>query len=67
MYLKIFGIILSFYITYPAIVFTNYVKVLYVFDFYVYICVRHIEIHRNVLTLVKVCIMRMLKRMFEDE
>ena len=38
MYLKIFGIILSFYITYPAIIFTNYVKLLYVFDFYVYMC-----------------------------
>ena len=38
MYLKIFGIILSFYINYPAIIFTNYVMLLYVFDFYVYMC-----------------------------
>ena len=35
MYLKIFGIILSFYITYPAIIFTNYVMLLYIFDLYV--------------------------------
>ena len=54
MYLKIFGIILSFYITYLAIIYTNYVMLLY--------CVRHIEIHRNILTLdtlVQVCIIRM--------
>ena len=59
MYLKIFGIILSFYITYPAIIFTNYVMLLYIF---LCLCVRHIKIHGNVLTLdtlVKVCIIRM--------
>ena len=44
MYLKIFVItlgfyiILSFYITYPAIIFTSYVMILYIFDFYA--CVR---------------------------
>ena len=61
MYLKIFGIILSFYITYPAIIYTNYVMLLYIFMYMCY-CVRHIEIHRNILTLdtlVQVCIIRM--------
>ena len=35
MFLNIFGIILSFYITYPAIIFTKYVMLLYIF---MYMC-----------------------------
>ena len=54
MYLKIFGIILSSILL--------ILQLFCMFLIFVYICVRHIEINRNVLTLdtlVKVCIIRM--------
>ena len=58
MYLKIFGIILSSILLILQL-FSPTTLCFCMFLIFVYICVRHIEINRNVLTLVKVCIIRM--------
>ena len=61
MYLKIFGIILSSMLLILQL-FSPTTLCFCMFLIFVYICVRHIEINRNVLTLdtlVKVCIIKM--------